>query len=49
MDEIGELGRIAEEKDWGVVEHPIKVSFFSLDLDRESLHIGDKRKFPAHR
>lgn len=42
MDETGELERIAEEKDWGVVEHPIEISFFSLDLDRESLHIpGD--------
>ena len=34
---MGELGRIAEEKDWGVIEHPIKVSFFGLDLDRKSL------------
>jgi len=35
---MGELGRIPDEKDWGVVEHPIEVSFFGLELDRESLH-----------
>ena len=40
---MGELGRIAEEKDWGVIEHPIKVSFFGLDLDRKSLHIRMKQ------
>jgi len=39
MDETRKLGRIAEEKDWGVIENPIEVPFFSLDLDREPLHI----------
>jgi len=34
---MGELGRIPEEKDRGVVEHPVEISFFGLDLDRESL------------
>ena len=32
-----ELGRITEEEDWGVVEHPIEVSLFGLDLERKSL------------
>lgn len=48
MDETRKLGRIAEEKDWGVIENPIEISFFSLDLDREPLHIQDKREFPVH-
>jgi len=48
MDETRKLCRIAEEKDWGVIEHPIEVSFLSLNLYREPLHIEDKRKFPVH-
>ena len=43
VDETWKLSRIADEKDWSVIEHPIQVSFFSLDLDRESLHIQDSR------
>ena len=46
VNEMGELCRIAEEKDWSVVEHPIEVPFFGLDLDRKSLHIPDP---PGHR
>ena len=46
MDEMGELGGIAEEKDWSVIEYPIEVSFFGLDLDRKSLRTADQ---PAHR
>ena len=38
VDEMRELGGIAKEEDGGVVEYPIEVSFFSLDLDRKSLH-----------
>ena len=37
MDEIWELCRILYEKDGGVIEYPIEVSFFSLNLDRKSL------------
>ena len=37
MNEMRELGRITEEEDWGVVEHPIEVSLFGLDLERKSL------------
>ena len=42
MNEIGELCGIAEEKDRGVIEYPIEVPFFGLDLGRKSLH-GEPR------
>ena len=48
MDETRKLCRIAEKKDWGVIENPIEISFFSLDLNREPLHIQDKREVPVH-
>ena len=41
MNEMGELGRITDEKDWGVVEYPIEVSFLRLDLDRKSLNVQE--------
>jgi len=44
VDEMGEFRRIAEEKDWSVVEHPIEVSFFGFDFDRKTLHILEKRR-----
>ena len=46
VDEMGELCRITEEKDWSVVEYPIEVSFFGLELDRKSLHMPGP---PTHR
>ena len=33
MDEDGELGRISEEKDWGIVENPIPVALLSIKFD----------------
>ena len=38
VNESWELGGITEEKDWGVIEHPIEISLFGLELDRKSLH-----------
>lgn len=29
---------ISEEEHWSVIEHPVKVPFFGLDLGGESLH-----------
>ena len=40
MDEYGELGRIPEEKDWGVIEHPIVVPLLGIKLDRKSPRIS---------
>lgn len=37
MNESGELCRVTDEKDWGVIEYPIEVPFFGLDLDRKPL------------
>ncbi len=40
VNEVGELGGIANEKDGGVVEYPIPVAFVSAKLDRETTGIA---------
>ena len=36
MDEEGELGRITEEEDWGVVEDPVPIPFLCVEFDGET-------------
>lgn len=35
VNEVGELGRVSDEEDWGVVEDPVKVALVCPDLDGE--------------
>lgn len=39
VDEVGELGRISDEEDGSVVEHPVNVSLISFDLDGKATGI----------
>jgi hypothetical protein len=39
MNEIGELDRITDEEDWGIVHHPITISLFSVELDGKSTRV----------
>lgn len=39
VDEVGELGRVADEEDGGVVEDPVAVALFGTDLDGESTRV----------
>ena len=51
MDEVGELGRISDEEDGSVVEHPVKVSLLSSDLDGKTAGITGsirRSKFTAN-
>ena len=36
VDEVRELGRVADEEHGRVVEHPVEVALLSLDLDSET-------------
>ena len=36
VDEVRELGGVADEEHGRVVEHPVEVALLSLDLDRET-------------
>lgn len=39
VNEVGELGRITNEEDWGVVVHPVPNTLLCLDLHRETTGI----------
>lgn len=39
MNEVGELGRVSDEEDRGIVEHPVPVSLVSSQLDGESSRV----------
>ena len=39
VDEMRELGRITDEEDGSVVEHPIEVTLLSPDLDSETTRV----------
>lgn len=39
VDEVGELGRVTQEKDWSVIEDPVHVAFLGLHLDRETTRV----------
>ena len=38
VDEVRELGRVADEEDRGVVEHPVEVALLRPELDSEPCH-----------
>lgn len=39
VNEVRELGRVAQEEDWSVVEDPIHVAFLGLHLDGETTRV----------
>lgn len=39
VNEVGELGRITNEEDGSVIEHPIPVTFLSPELDGETTRV----------
>ena len=36
VNEMGELGGVAKEEDWGVVENPVEIAFVSANFDSEA-------------
>ena len=40
VDEVGELGRVTDKEDGGVVEDPVKVTLLGPDLDGETCTKG---------
>jgi len=42
VDEVGELGRVAQEEDGCVVENPVKVALLSAELDGEAAWIASR-------
>ena len=43
MNEMGKFCGVSDEKYRGVVQHPVKVSFFGLDLEGEALDTDFRR------
>jgi len=39
VDEVGELGRVTDEENGSIVEHPIPVAFISPELDSETTRV----------
>ena len=39
VNEMGELGRIANEEDWRIVEYPVPVAFVRTQLDSKTTRI----------
>lgn len=51
VNEDGELGRIPQEENRSIVEHPIPVSFIGIELDGEPTRIAstvDRTLFTSH-
>ena len=51
VNEVGELGRISNEENWGVVEDPIPISFVCPQLDRKATGIASgvsRSRFASH-
>ena len=46
VDEVGEFGRISDEEDRGVVEHPVQVALLGSDLDSEATRITSSIRGP---
>lgn len=42
VDEVREFGGVAEEEDGGVVEHPVQVTLFSPEFDREASRVTSR-------
>jgi hypothetical protein len=40
VNEVRELGRVADEEHWGVVEDPVPVAFVGAKLDRETTGVA---------
>jgi hypothetical protein len=36
VNEVGELGRVAKEEDWSVVENPVEIAFVGANFDSET-------------
>jgi hypothetical protein len=36
VNEVGELGGVANEEDWSIVENPVEIAFVGANLDSEA-------------